>query len=71
MNLLQLPISQRLLVLRQRGIVIRFDFEVEDVIAVPLGRTEGGEEKCRSQWFARGEVLDWKIFLCLEAVSIV
>ncbi len=51
--------------------MIRFDFEVEDVIAVPLGRTEGGEEKCRSQWFARGEVLDWKIFLCLEAVSIV
>jgi hypothetical protein len=65
MNLLQLSISQRLLIFWKRRIRVRFNFKIEDMIAKCLGGAEGGKEEGGSEGLSGCQELDWEVFLCL------
>lgn len=58
-DLIQLSISQWLLVFRQRYVRVSLDIEVEDMVAKCLGRAEGGKEEGCAERLTRGEELDW------------
>jgi len=64
-DLAQLSVSQWLLVLWQRDIGIKFELEIENMVAKSLGTSEGGEEKCGSEWLRGLEELDWEVLLRL------
>lgn len=65
MNLLQLPISQRLLIFRLRQIWIVLHINVKDMAAIRFGGAERGEEKGSLEVFLGGEELDWEVLLGL------
>lgn len=69
-DLVQLSISQRLLILWQRDVGIGLDLEVKDVVTECLGRAEGGQEEGGAERLAREEKLDWEVFLCLGGCQL-
>ena len=66
MNLFQLSVSQRLLMLRLGDIGVVLHLEIEDVATVGFGAAERGEEEGGLEVLLAGEQLDWEVFLCLS-----
>lgn len=64
-DVVQLPVSQRLLVFWQRDIRVGLNFEVENMVAECLGRAEGGKEEGGAKRLTGQEELNREIFLCL------
>ncbi len=64
-DLAQLSVSQWLLVLWHRDIGVKFELEIENMVAESLRPSEGSEEKCGSEWLGGFEELDWEVLLRL------
>lgn len=64
-DLLELAVPQRLLVLRLRDVGVVLHLEVEDVAAVGFGGAERGEEEGCLEGLFGGEELYWQVFLGL------
>lgn len=65
-DLMQLSVSQWLLIARGRGIGVQVDVKVEDVASEWLGGAKRGDEECCAERRFGGEELDGEVFLSLS-----